>query len=65
MQAIAKTMSESELSYLHEQFTLLGPNKNGDITLRNFKQSFLKTATDASTKDSRVLDFVHMVIFSH
>lgn len=40
---------------------LLGPNKSGYVSMRNFKQALLKNATDA-TKDSRVLDFVIWVL---
>ncbi|KAK2416606.1 CDPK-related kinase [Trifolium repens] len=58
--ALAKTLTLVQLSYLKEQFTLLGPNKSGLISMQNFKTAVLKSATDAS-KDSRVLDYVNMV----
>ncbi|CAF2093647.1 hypothetical protein YC2023_063801 [Brassica napus] len=60
LQALAKTLTVPQLAYLREQFTLLGPSKNGYISMQNYKTAILKTATDA-TKDSRVLDFVHMI----
>ncbi|KAK2362916.1 cyclin-dependent serine/threonine protein kinase [Trifolium repens] len=58
--ALAKTLTLVQLAYLKEQFTLLGPNKSGLISMQNFKTAVLKSATDAS-KDSRVLDYVNMV----
>ncbi|KAJ1395072.1 Serine/threonine-protein kinase, active site [Sesbania bispinosa] len=58
--ALAKTLTLVQLAYLKEQFTLLGPNKNGLISMQNFKTAILRSATDAS-KDSRVLDYVNMI----
>jgi serine/threonine protein kinase len=58
--ALAKTLSMTELSYLREQFSLLGPNKSGTISLQNFKSAVLKNCTD-TIKDSRVLDYATMV----
>ncbi|XP_018472824.1 CDPK-related kinase 1 isoform X2 [Raphanus sativus] len=58
--ALAKTLTVPQLAYLREQFTLLGPSKNGHISMQNYKTAILKSATDAM-KDSRVLDFVHMI----
>ncbi|XP_019099786.1 PREDICTED: CDPK-related kinase 1-like [Camelina sativa] len=58
--ALAKTLTVPQLAYLREQFTLLGPSKNGYISMQNYKTAILKSSTDA-TKDSRVLDFVHMI----
>ncbi|XP_061364785.1 CDPK-related kinase 7-like [Gastrolobium bilobum] len=58
--ALAKTLTLAQLAYLREQFTILGPNKNGLISMQNFKTAVLRSATDAS-KDSRVLDYVNMV----
>ncbi|XP_019437075.1 PREDICTED: CDPK-related kinase 1-like isoform X2 [Lupinus angustifolius] len=60
LRALAKTLTLVQLAYLKEQFTLLGPNKSGLISMQNFKTAILKSATDAS-KDSRVLDYVNMV----
>lgn len=37
VQALAKTLTVAQLTYLREQFTLLGPNKSGYISLQNFK----------------------------
>ncbi|XP_065853517.1 CDPK-related kinase 7-like [Euphorbia lathyris] len=58
--ALVKTLTVPQLSYLREQFTLLGPSKNGFISISNFKTALVKNSTDA-TKDSRVLDYVNLV----
>ncbi|KAK3017328.1 hypothetical protein RJ639_005481, partial [Escallonia herrerae] len=58
--AVAKTLTIPQLAYLREQFTLLGPNKSGFISLQNFKSAVTKNSTDA-IKDSRVLDYANMV----
>ncbi|KAL2226055.1 CDPK-related kinase 1 [Sesamum indicum] len=58
--ALARTLTIPQLAYLREQFTLLGPNKSGFISLQNFKSAAAKNATDAM-KDSRVLDYVNVV----
>ncbi|KDP27484.1 hypothetical protein JCGZ_20019 [Jatropha curcas] len=58
--ALAKTLTVSQLAYLREQFTLLGPSKNGYISMSNFKTAVIRNSTDA-VKDSRVLDYVSMV----
>ncbi|KAA8517328.1 hypothetical protein F0562_017623 [Nyssa sinensis] len=58
--ALAKTLTVPQLAYLREQFTLLGPNKSGFISLQNFKTAVVKNCTDAM-KDSRVVDYVNMV----
>jgi len=36
-QALAKTLTVAQLAYLRDQFTLLGPNKSGLISMQNFK----------------------------
>ncbi|GMN67643.1 hypothetical protein TIFTF001_036703 [Ficus carica] len=58
--ALAKTLSVSQLAYLRDQFTLLGPNKSGFISMQNFKTGVVKNSTDAM-KDSRVTDYVNMI----
>ncbi|RVW23281.1 CDPK-related kinase 1 [Vitis vinifera] len=58
--ALAKTLSIAQLAYFREQFTLLGPNKSGFVSLQNFKTAVTKNSTDA-IKDSRVLEYVSMV----
>ncbi|XP_075638392.1 CDPK-related kinase 1-like isoform X2 [Castanea sativa] len=58
--ALAKTLTVAQLAYLREQFTLLGPNKNGFISMQNFKTGMIKNSTDAM-KDSRALDYANMI----
>lgn len=58
--ALAKTLTVPQLAYLREQFTLLGPNKNGLISVQNYKTAAIKNSTEA-IKDSRVLDYVSMI----
>ncbi|XP_047318112.1 CDPK-related kinase 7-like [Impatiens glandulifera] len=58
--ALAKTLTIPQLAYLREQFTLLGPNKSGFISMQNFRTAGMKYATDAM-KDSRVLDYAASV----
>ncbi|XP_008464947.3 CDPK-related kinase 1-like isoform X3 [Cucumis melo] len=58
--ALAKTLSAVQLGYLQKQFTLLGPNKNGLISMQNFKTALIKNSTEA-IKDSRVLDYANVV----
>jgi len=36
-QALAKTLTVAQLTYLRDQYTLLGPNKSGLISMQNFK----------------------------
>jgi serine/threonine protein kinase len=60
LRALAKTLTANQLFYLREQFELLGPNKNGYISLQNLKTALVKNSTDAM-KDSRVIDFVNTV----
>ncbi|KAL5994767.1 cyclin-dependent serine/threonine protein kinase [Asimina triloba] len=58
--ALAKTLTVSQLFYLRDQFTLLGPNKNGCISMQNFKTALMKHSTDAM-RDSRVIEYVNTV----
>ncbi|XP_022930598.1 CDPK-related kinase 1-like isoform X2 [Cucurbita moschata] len=58
--AVAKTLSSVQLGYLEKQFTVLGPNKNGFISMQNFKTALIKNSTDAM-KDSRVVEYGNMV----
>ncbi|KAJ8478738.1 hypothetical protein OPV22_022465 [Ensete ventricosum] len=60
LRALAKTLTVNQLYYLREQFSLLGPNKSGYISLQNLKTALLKNSTD-TMKDSKVLEFVNMV----
>ncbi|KAH6818691.1 CDPK-related kinase 1 [Perilla frutescens var. frutescens] len=57
---LARTLTIPQLAYLREQFTLLGPNRSGLISLQNFKSAITKNSTDAM-KESRVLEYVNVV----
>ncbi|XP_030463735.1 CDPK-related kinase 1-like [Syzygium oleosum] len=58
--ALAKTLTVAQLAYLREQFAILGPNRNGFISMQNFKTAVAKNSTDAM-KQSRILDYAHVV----
>ncbi|KAG2720619.1 hypothetical protein I3760_02G044400 [Carya illinoinensis] len=58
LKALSKALTEDELVYLRAQFTLLEPNRDGRVTLDNFKMALVRNATDAM-KESRVLDIIH------
>ncbi|CAF2266097.1 unnamed protein product [Brassica napus] len=60
LSALARTLTLPQPTYLREQFNLLGPGKNGDISMQNYKTAIMKSSTEA-TKDSRILDFVDMI----
>ncbi|KAK9154390.1 hypothetical protein Sjap_001870 [Stephania japonica] len=64
LQALAKTLNGAQQAYLREQFTLLGPNKNGFISLQNFKTALMKFSTDAM-KDSRLIEYVNALTCLH
>ncbi|KAL1809904.1 hypothetical protein ACET3Z_026894 [Daucus carota] len=57
LRALSKTLTVDELFYLKKQFVLLGPNKNGAISLESIKQALMRNSTDAM-KDSRVHDLL-------
>ncbi|KAG0590217.1 hypothetical protein KC19_1G082000 [Ceratodon purpureus] len=63
LKALSKTLTEDELFYLHTQFMLLEPNKNGRVTFENFRQALLKNSTEAM-KESRVFEILTSVCFS-
>lgn len=58
--ALARTLTMPQLAHLREQFTILGPNKSGLVSLQNFKSAIAKNSTDAM-KESRVLEYVNVV----
>ncbi|CAN6312640.1 unnamed protein product [Urochloa humidicola] len=60
LRALAKTLTIDQLFYLREQFTLLGPNKSGHISLQNMKAALMKNSSGAMN-DSRVVDFVNSI----
>ncbi|KAK9082084.1 hypothetical protein Syun_031483 [Stephania yunnanensis] len=64
LRALAKTLNAAQQAYLREQFTLLGPNKTGFISLQNFKTALMKFSTDAM-KDSRLTEYVNALTSLH
>ncbi|GAB2271857.1 Cyclin-dependent kinase 4 [Dionaea muscipula] len=58
LKALSKALTEDELIYLRAQFMLLEPNKNGRVSLENFRSALARNATDAM-KDSRVPDVLN------
>lgn len=60
LKALSKALTEDELVYLRAQFTLLEPNRDGHISLENFRTALLRNATDAM-KESRVPDILNMM----
>ncbi|XP_051117194.1 CDPK-related kinase 5-like isoform X2 [Andrographis paniculata] len=57
LRALSKTLTEDDIFYLREQFTLLEPNNNGMLSLDNIKMALKKNATDAMN-ESRVFEFL-------
>ncbi|XP_048132665.1 CDPK-related kinase 3 isoform X1 [Rhodamnia argentea] len=53
LKALSKALTEGELVYLRAQFQLLEPNKDGFVSLDNFRRVLERNGTDA-TKESRV-----------
>lgn len=53
LKALSKTLKENELFYLRSQFKLLEPNKDGNISLENFRLALMRNATDVM-KESKV-----------
>ncbi|CAN8284470.1 unnamed protein product [Cochlearia groenlandica] len=58
LKALAKALTENELFYLRSQFMLLGPNKDGSVSLENFKMALMQNATEAM-RESRVPEILH------
>ncbi|XP_061372905.1 CDPK-related kinase 3 [Gastrolobium bilobum] len=58
LKALAKALTEDQLVYLRAQFILLEPNRDGHVSLDNFKMALVRHATDAM-RESRVLDIIH------
>ncbi|XP_071716601.1 CDPK-related kinase 3-like [Rutidosis leptorrhynchoides] len=58
LKALSKAVTENELIYLRAQFMLLEPNKDGCVSLDNFRTALLRNATDAM-KESRVPDILN------
>lgn len=58
LKALSKGLTADELVYLRGQFTLMEPNKDGRVSLDNFKMALLQNGTDAM-KESRVPDILN------
>ncbi|XP_073000778.1 CDPK-related kinase 3-like [Typha latifolia] len=58
LKALSKALTEDELFYIKWQYNLLEPNKNGWISLENFKKALYVNATEAM-RESRVLDILN------
>ncbi|XP_058086885.1 CDPK-related kinase 3 isoform X1 [Magnolia sinica] len=58
LKALSKALTEDELLYLRIQFKLLEPNREGRISLENFRMALLRNATDAM-RESRVPDILN------
>ncbi|OVA14766.1 Protein kinase domain [Macleaya cordata] len=57
LKCLSKALTEDELVYLRIQFRLLEPNKDGRVSLDNFRTALMRNATDAM-KESRVPDIL-------
>ncbi|CAL5331879.1 unnamed protein product [Camellia sinensis] len=58
LKALSKALTVNELDFLRAQFLLLEPNKDGYISLDNFKMALVRNATDAMN-ESRVPDILN------
>ncbi|WRX09254.1 Protein kinase domain - like 10 [Theobroma cacao] len=58
LKALSKALTEDELVYLRAQFRLLEPNRDGSVSLENFKMALARNATEAMG-ESRVPDIVN------
>ncbi|XP_040952654.1 CDPK-related kinase 3 isoform X5 [Gossypium hirsutum] len=47
LKALSKALTEDELVYLRAQFRLLEPNRDGSVSLENFKMALAQNATEA------------------
>ncbi|KAE7999311.1 hypothetical protein FH972_003755 [Carpinus fangiana] len=60
LKSLSKALTEDELVYLRAQFRLLEPNRDGRVSLENFKMALVRNATDAM-QESRVLDVISVM----
>ncbi|XP_010523831.1 PREDICTED: CDPK-related kinase 3 [Tarenaya hassleriana] len=58
LKALSKALMEDELVYLRAQFMLLEPNKDGSVSLENFRMALVQNGTDAM-RESKVPDVLH------
>lgn len=57
LKSLSKALTEDELVYLRSQFRLLEPNKDGRVSLDNFRMALARNSTDAMN-ESRVPDIL-------
>ncbi|XP_027349860.1 CDPK-related kinase 3 isoform X1 [Abrus precatorius] len=60
VKALSKALTEDQLVYLRAQFRLLEPNRDGHVSLDNFKMALVRHATDAM-RESKVLEIIHVM----
>ncbi|URD94127.1 CDPK-related protein kinase [Musa troglodytarum] len=58
LRALSKAVTEDELFYLRLQFELLDPNKDGHVSLQNFRMALMQNATE-TMRESRVFDILN------
>ncbi|KAH9321979.1 hypothetical protein KI387_016618, partial [Taxus chinensis] len=58
LKALSKSLTEDELVYFRSQYKLLEPNKDGRITLENFRLALMRNATEAM-KESKAPDILN------
>ncbi|XP_026660993.1 CDPK-related kinase 3-like isoform X2 [Phoenix dactylifera] len=58
LKALSKALTEDELIYIRSQFNLLEPNKDGQVSLENFRMALLRNSTEAM-KESKVLEILN------
>ncbi|XP_073111869.1 CDPK-related kinase 3-like isoform X2 [Elaeis guineensis] len=63
LKALSKALTEDELIYIRSQFNLLEPNKDGRVSLENFRMALLRNSTDAM-KESKVLEILNALQLS-
>lgn len=58
LKALSKALTDDELFYLRLQFKLLEPNKDGHVSLENFRMALFQNASDAM-REARVPDILN------
>nr|XP_010933744.1 CDPK-related kinase 3 isoform X1 [Elaeis guineensis] len=57
LKALSRALTEDELIYIRAQFNLLEPNKDGRVSVENFRMALLRNSTEAM-KESKVLEIL-------
>ncbi|KAJ8500152.1 hypothetical protein OPV22_010704 [Ensete ventricosum] len=58
LKALSKALTDDELFYLRVQFKLLEPNKDGHVSLENFRMALFQNASEAM-REARVPDILN------